>query len=191
MFRRLYDWTMRLSRKPNAPHILFWFSTAESVFFPVPTDVMLAPMVMAQRARWLRLALIATAGSVLGAAIGYPLGYFSIEALTPLLQDMGYWHAYEKASAWFVDYGFWALFIAGFTPIPFKVFTIAAGAAAMPLAPYFAACFVGRMARFGLVAGLVRLAGPAFEARALRYIDIIGWVMLALIAAAVAVWKLA
>lgn len=191
MFRKLYDWTMRLSRKPGAPWYLFGFSAAESVFFPVPTDVMLAPMVMAQRERWLRLAVITTAGSILGALIGYPLGYFSIEALTPLLKDMGYWHAFETAQAWFAQYGFWALFVAGFTPIPFKVFTVAAGAAAMPLLPFVVACFFGRFARFGLVAGVVRVAGPAFEQRALRYIDAIGWATLGLILVAVAVWKLA
>lgn len=188
MFRKLYDWTMEKSRHAHARAWLVVFSVAESVFFPVPVDVMLAPMVMARRDRWIQLAALATAGSVIGACIGYPLGFFLIEAITPLLVEWGYWEAYQHASDWFVAYGFVAVVVAGFTPIPFKVFTVAAGAAAMPLLPFLLACAVGRAGRFGLVAGIVAAAGPMFEQRLLRYIDGIGWACVGLIAAGLAVW---
>ena len=191
MFRRLYDWTMLKARHRHARGWLFGFAVSEAVFFPIPVDVLLAPMVMAARDRWWRLALLTTFGSVVGALVGYPLGYFLIETLTPLLHDVGYWDAYQHAQDWFAKYGFWALLVAGFTPIPFKVFTIAAGAAAMPLLPFVAACAVGRAGRFILVAGLVALAGPTFEQRFLRYIDGIGWACLALIGIGLLFWRLA
>ncbi|MBV62682.1 YqaA family protein [Abyssibacter profundi] len=191
MFRRLYDWTMIKARHRHARGWLFGTAVAEAIFFPIPVDVLLAPMVMAERAQWWRLALLTTLGSVVGALIGYPLGYFLIEGLTPLLQDIGYWDAYLHAQDWFARYGFWALVVAGFTPIPFKVFTIAAGAAAMPILPFIAACAVGRFGRFGLVAGVVAAAGPTFEQRLLRYIDGIGWACLVLIGIGLLYWRLA
>ena len=181
MFRRLYDWTLIKAGHRHARGWLMGFAIAESVFFPIPVDVLLAPMVMAARNRWIQLAALTTLGSVIGACIGYPLGYFLIDVLTPILQDVGYWDAYLHAQDWFAQYGFWAMVVAGFTPIPFKVFTVAGGAAAMPLLPFILACAVGRAGRFGLVAGLVALAGPTFEQNLLRYIDGIGWACLALI----------
>lgn len=191
MFRRLYDWTMLRAQHAHARAWLVVFSVAESVFFPVPVDVMLAPMVMARRDRWIQLAVLATAGSVVGACIGYPLGYYLLEAVTPVLMDWGYWSAYQHASDWFAKYGFWALLVAGFTPIPFKVFTVAAGAAAMPFLPFLLACAVGRAGRFGLVAGIVAATGPMFEARLLRYIDGIGWACVGLIAVGLLIWRFA
>ena len=95
--------------------------------------------------------------------------------------------AYAVASGWFEQYGFWAMFLAGLTPVPFKVFTVSAGAAQMALGPFAFGCFVGRALRYFMVAGLVRLAGPAFEQHLLKYIDVMGWVVLALVAIGV-IW---
>lgn len=183
MWRRLYDATIRAAGHRHAEGYLTALSFTESSFFPIPPDVMLAPMVMARRERAWRLALITTVASVAGALLGYAIGLFLLEAATPWLQAMGHWEKYLTVRGWFADWGFWAILVAGFTPIPYKVFTIAAGAGAMPLLPFVAGSVVARGARFFLVAGLVRWLGPAFEQRLLKYIDIIGWMLLLAIVA--------
>lgn len=181
MFRKLYDQCLRLSKHRHAERWLVGVSVAEASFFPVPVDVMLAPMVMAKRERAWYLATITTIASVVGGLLGFFIGSFFFESIESWLAQSSYWHHYETAVRWFGDYGFWAMLAAGFTPIPFKVFTIAAGAVSMPLLPFVAACIVGRGARYGLVAALVRWAGPSIEQHLLEYIDRIGWAMLALI----------
>jgi membrane protein YqaA with SNARE-associated domain len=181
MWRRLYEATLRAARHRHAERYLAALSFAESSFFPIPPDVMLAPMVMARRERAWRLAAITTAMSVAGALLGYVLGYFLLETITPWLRAMGYWEGYLTVREWFGAWGFWAILLAGFTPIPYKLFTIAAGAAAMPLLPFVAASLVARSARFFLVAGLVRWLGPVFEQRVLKYIDLVGWLLLIVI----------
>lgn len=181
-FRRLYDWTMGLARHPRAPWWLGGLTFAESVFFPVPTDIMLAPMAVATPRRWWQLALLTTVCSVLGGLVGYGLGYWMLDAVLPWIERAGQREAYDTAVDWFNRFGFWAMFLAGLTPIPFKVFTISAGAAQMALLPFVTGALVGRGLRYFLVAGLSRLGGPMFERHLLRYIDAIGWGMLLLIA---------
>lgn len=171
---------MRWSRHPHAERYLGALSFAESSFFPIPPDVMLAPMCMATPGKAWRYALNATVFSVLGGLAGYAIGYLLFEAVEPWLRESHYWNAYATARAWFDRYGIWAVFIAGFSPIPYKVFTIAAGVAALALPGFFVASLVGRGARFFLVAGIVRFAGPRLEARLLDYIERIGWSMVAL-----------
>lgn len=190
MFRQLYDSVVRAAGDRRAPWLLGLLSFAESSFFPIPPDVMLAPMVMADRARAWQFALIATGASVLGGLFGYIIGLFFIQALLPWLQEFGYYDNYRTARQWFTEYGFWTVFLAGFSPIPYKVFTIAAGAVAMPFAPYVAASFLGRGARLFIVAGLVRWLGPVFEQHLLKYIDWIGWGIVVVIVAAVVVSQL-
>lgn len=181
MFRRLYDWTLRVSRHPHAEGYLGVISFAESSFFPIPPDVMLAPMTLAQPERWLRLATVTTVASVLGGAFGYAIGVFAIDLAMPLIERIGYAEAYRTAVDWFERYGVVAVFIAGFTPIPYKVFTIASGAAAMAFVPFLLASLVGRGARFYLVAGLVRAVGPRVEPFILRNVNMFGWVFVALL----------
>ncbi len=147
-------------------------------------------MVLARRDRAWRLAFITTLASVLGGLLGYVIGALFIGAIEPWLHDAGYWHSYSQAREWFVHYGFWAVLIAGFSPIPYKVFTIAAGAANMLVLPFLLASAIGRGARFFLVAGLVRWLGPVFEQRLLKYIDWIGWALVATIAIGIAVYQL-
>jgi membrane protein YqaA with SNARE-associated domain len=129
IFSPLYDRALHWSRHPHAERYLAGVSFAESSFFPIPPDVLLAPMTLARPERWWRLAALTTVTSVLGGLLGYLIGYVAIEAVTPLLHRVGYWEHFETAHDWFERYGFWAIFAAGFTPIPYKVFTIAAGAA--------------------------------------------------------------
>lgn len=190
MFQRLYAAVVRAAGHRHAPWALGAMSFAESSFFPIPPDVMLAPMVLARRERAWWFALIATLGSVLGGLLGYVIGLFFLESLLPWIRDLGYYQGYVAAREWFADYGFWAVFLAGFSPIPYKVFTIAAGAVTMPFAPFVVASLVGRGARFFLVAGLVRWFGPVFEQRLLKYIDWIGWAIVAVVIAAVAIYQL-
>lgn len=182
LFSPLYASAMRWARHKRAPWFLGGMSFAESSFFPVPPDVMLAPMCLANpRKAWL-FALITTLTSVTGGLFGYLLGYFALDAILPWLETSRYWPAYQTAVQWFEDYGFWAIFVAGFSPIPYKVFTIAGGAMAMGLLPFTLASFVGRGLRFFLVAGLMAWGGPRMEAALHKYVDRLGWATVAVVA---------
>jgi len=189
-FQALYDRALVWARHRHAPRYLAALSIAESSFFPVPPDVMLAPMVLAQpQAAW-RLAWLTTWTSVLGGLIGYALGALAFAAIEPWLMASRYASPYQQAVAWFDVWGAWAVFIAGFSPIPYKVFTLAAGALAMPLLPFTLASLIGRGARFFLVAALLRLGGERMQAQLRRHIDRIGWATVALVAAGGLVYAL-
>ena len=175
IFGPMYERVMRWSRHRHAEWYLGAMSFAESSFFPIPVDVMLAPMCLAKREKSWRFALNATVFSVLGGVAGYGIGYLTFDAIEPWLADSRYWGAYETARLWFDRYGVWAIFVAGFSPIPYKVFTIAAGVAALTFPGFFVASVIGRGARFFLVAGLVRLAGEKFESQLQTHIERLGW----------------
>lgn len=189
MFRRLYAWVVHTAAHPKAPVWLAVLAFAESSFFPIPPDVMLAPMSVARRSRAWRYALIATAGSAAGGVLGYCIGLFFLDQLLPWLHELGYYHGYEVAQTWFARYGFWAVLLAGFSPIPYKLFTIAAGAVSMVLLPFLAASIIGRGARFFLVAALARWLGPVFEQKLLKYLDWIGWVLVAVIVVGLCIYR--
>ncbi|WP_348762531.1 YqaA family protein [uncultured Salinisphaera sp.] len=175
MWQRLYRWVVARAAHRHAPRWLAGLSFIESSFFPIPCDVLLAPMTLARPERAWRYAAIATVFSVLGGAFGYLIGLLFIDQLLPWLAELGYGQRYQTVKAWFVDYGFWAVLLAGVSPVPYKLFTIAAGALAMPIGLFLAASAVGRGLRFFIVAGLVRAFGPVFEQRFLKYLDAIGW----------------
>jgi membrane protein YqaA with SNARE-associated domain len=175
IFGPLYERVMRWSRHRHAEWYLGAMSFAESSFFPIPVDVMLAPMCLAKPQKTWRFALNATVFSVLGGMAGYGIGYLTFEAIEPWLVESHYWGAYETARQWFDDYGVWAIFVAGFSPIPYKVFTIAAGVAALTVPGFLVASLVGRGARFFLVAALVKYAGVRFESTLEKHIERIGW----------------
>lgn len=177
LFSALYDKTLGWSRHPNAPWYLGGLSFAESSFFPIPPDVMLAPMALARPEKAWHFALLTTLTSVLGGIAGYFIGVFFFDMIEPLLHEAGYWDRYLHAKAWFDEWGFWAIFIAGFSPIPYKVFTIAAGTISMAFLPFVLASAIGRGARFFLVAGLMRWGGERMERTLREYIDRIGWVV--------------
>jgi membrane protein YqaA with SNARE-associated domain len=181
LFGPLYDRVLEWSGRPKAPWFLGGLSFAESSFFPVPPDVMLAPMVLARPERANHLALLTTLTSVAGGVAGYLIGFFAIDLVEPVLRDAGYWDNYLRVQEWFADWGFWAVLAAGFSPIPYKLFTIAAGTLHMALAPFIAASIVGRGARFFLVAQLVRIGGPPMEARLKQHVEVLGWALVAIL----------
>ena len=183
MFKGLYDSVVRLSRHRHASKYLAIVSFAESSFFPVPPDVMLAPMVLANRKRAWRLAGLTTLASVAGGILGYYLGGFG-ESLVTIY---GAQATLAQAQQWFADYGIWLILVAGFTPVPYKIFTISAGMMGMSLGMFVVASIIGRGARFFLVAGFIYFAGTFFATDEdlinviRRYIDLLGWVMIALV----------
>jgi membrane protein YqaA with SNARE-associated domain len=170
---------MRWSRHRHAPWYLGAMSFAESSFFPIPPDVMLAPMSLANPARAWWFALLTTLTSVAGGLFGYAIGYFAFDAIEPVLRESRYWDGYQAAVDWFDRWGFWAVFVAGFSPIPYKAFTIAAGALSMAVLPFTLASLVGRGARFFLVAALMAWGGARMEVSLHRYIDRLGWATVA------------
>ncbi len=186
LFGPIYDRVLSWSAHPHAIRYLGALSFAESSFFPIPPDVMLAPMCIADRIRAWRFASLTTVMSLLGGIAGYAIGYFSLEAIEPWLHNMGYWPAYLEGQNWFDEWGVWAVFVAGFSPIPYKIFTISAGAAALNLPGFIIASLIGRGARFFLVAGLIVAGGERMATALPKYVERIGWavVLLAVIAGA-------
>ena len=189
MFKALYDKALQWAKHRHASKYLFALSFAESSFFPVPPDVMLAPMALAQPSKALRFALLTTIASVLGGVFGYLIGYFAFDTIAPWLQETRYWDKYMLARDWFDEWGFWAIFIAGFSPIPYKVFTIAAGALSMMFLPFVAASLVGRGLRFFLVALLLAWGGKRLEDTLRVYMDRIGWASVVLLIIGGVVYK--
>lgn len=190
IFSALYDRVLRWSGHPHAERYLAALSFAESSFFPVPPDVLLAPMTLARPQRGWWFAMLATMASVVGGIAGYLIGWFALDVIEPLLRSAGYWDAYLRATVWFGDWGFWAILVAGFSPIPYKVFTIAAGALHMLLPGFVVASFLGRGARFFLVAGLLVWGGEPMQRRLRRHIDLIGWLTVIAVVAAVVYMRL-
>ena len=190
IFSALYTRVMRWARHPYATWYLVGLSFAESSFFPVPPDVMLAPMSMARPKRAMFLALLTTLGSTLGGVAGYLIGMLAFDAIEPLLHQWGYFDGYLQARQWFAEWGFWVVFVAGFSPIPYKVFTVTAGVIAMAFLPFVLASMVGRGARFFLVAALMAWGGEAMEQRLHRWVDWVGWLTLLAVVIIVVIVKL-
>ncbi len=181
IFTRMYDAALRWSRHRHAPRYLAALSFAESSFFPIPPDIMLMPMTLAKPERAMRYATLTTLASVAGGILGYSIGHFALEWVAPLIEEGGRWApAFSKASAWFSEWGFWAVLIAGFSPIPYKVFTISAGALSMAFLPFLLASAAGRGGRFFLVAGLVAWGGAGREQLIRTYVERTGWILVGL-----------
>jgi membrane protein YqaA with SNARE-associated domain len=181
LFQPLYDMALRWARHRHADHYLGGLSFAESMFFPIPPDVMLAPMSLAQPSRAWYFALLTTFTSVLGGIAGYALGYFAFDIwIEPLIAGTKYAVKLDEAIVWFKDYGVWVIFLAGFSPIPYKIFTISAGMLSMAFLPFLIASAIGRGARFFLVAGLMRWGGAPMEEKLREYVEILGWLVVGL-----------
>ena len=185
LFAPLYEKVLKLSAHKQAPNYLAGLSFAESSFFPIPPDVMLIPMSLAKPDSWKYFALLATIASVLGGVLGYAIGYWSFDWLQPHLNNWGYQDTIEQTKNWFAEWGVWVVFAAGFSPIPYKVFTITAGALAMMFIPFVIASLVGRGARFFLVSGLMAYFGSKTEATILKYIEWLGWLIVSILLVAV------
>jgi membrane protein YqaA with SNARE-associated domain len=181
LFSKLYGQVMQWSRHKYAVYWLALVSFTESSCFLIPPDVMLAPMTLAKPEKAWFYAGLTTTSSVLGGLLGYVIGMTAFQVIEPWLVSLGYIDSYHLAEQWFAQWGFWAIFLAGFTPIPYKVFTIASGVAGMALVPFIIGSFIGRGMRFFLVAGLMRWGGVGFEAALRTWIDRIGWAMVVLL----------
>jgi len=182
IFSSLYEKVLRWSSHEHAPRYLGVLSFAESSFFPVPPDVMLAPMVIAKREMAWRYAALTTIASVLGGIAGYLIGMFLFAELgQPMIDFYNAQAKFAQVKTWFDHYGIWIVFIAGFSPIPYKVFTITSGVLTLAWLPFVLASLIGRGARFFLVAGLLYWGGEKFSQFLHRRIDQIGWAVVAVI----------
>lgn len=198
IFKPLYERAIQWARHPRAPSLLTGLSFVEAIVFPVMPEVMLAPMSLAQPRRAMWFATLSLMGSLAGALVGYALGHFAFAALQPLIEWLG-WSAKIDAqvshlrqvvaeSPW---RAFWLLVLAGFTPIPLKIFTWASGIVGVPLIPFLASMLVGRGKRVYLVAGAIRLGGARAEAALHRWIEPVGWIASVLLVGLIAwlVWQ--
>lgn len=180
MFLRLYDRVIALSGHPRAQAFLAALSFIESSVFPIPPDVMLAPMCLAKPEKSWRYAAVCTFFSVLGGMAGYLIGKLAFGWIEPWLLDSRYADTFASAVAAFETWGFWYILVAGFTPIPYKIFTVSAGVVGMPFLTFVGGSVIGRGGRFFLVAALIRLGGEKLAGQLRRYIDVIGWAVIVL-----------
>lgn len=164
MIRALYDFTLSLAEHPKAIWALALVAFAESSVFPIPPDVLLIPLIIANpRKAWL-FATVTLVASVLGGLAGYALGHFAFEQIgRPILEALGKAEAIEAYAHKFNNVGFWAVLAAGVTPFPFKVITIMSGATAMPLSVFIPTAILARGLRFFAVAALLRIFGPQIK----------------------------
>jgi len=198
LFGPLYERALVWARSPHAQPLLAGLSFIEAFIFPIAPEVMLAPMCLSQPRRGFRFASLSLAGSLLGSLVGYALGHYAYEAVRPLLsldmqQTIGAWVdtlRTDMQQHWWAMLG--ALLVAALQPvIPMKLVTWAAGIVGVPIVPFLACVAIGRGKRVFLIAAAIRIGGERAEAALRRYIEPVGWVALALIAAAITylVWR--
>jgi membrane protein YqaA with SNARE-associated domain len=190
MIRRLYDWVIRLAQHKNAIPAMGVVSFMESSFFPIPPDVMLVPMVLANRAKAFRIALVCTVCSVLGGLFGYAIGYFFFETLGAwVVKTYGLQAGLAAFRAGFDEYGTWIILIKGLTPIPYKLVTITAGLAHFDLFTFVWASIVTRGARFFIVAAILKYFGEAMLNEFERRLNLYSVLLLILIVGGVVALK--
>ena len=172
--RRLYDWVLGWADRPGGSWALFGIAFTESSFFPIPPDALLIPLVIGRPTRGLWFALVCTAGSVLGAVAGYMIGSFLFASVGQAILDFyGAADHYVSLGQMFNENLWLTLGTAGFTPIPFKVFTIAAGAFAVGFLPFVVVSAVSRGARFFIVAGLLTVFGERIRTFIEKYFNLL------------------
>lgn len=172
--RRFYDWVMEQAKHKHAQWVLFAVAFAESSFLMLPPDVILMAMVLAHRQKWIRYFLICTAGSVAGAVLGYAIGAVVWDAVGPwFIGHIFSQSAFDKVVGLYQEHDFWCVFTAAFTPIPYKVFTIAGGVAHIDLGRFLLASVIGRGARFILVAFLLHRFGPPIRVFIEKYLGLL------------------
>jgi membrane protein YqaA with SNARE-associated domain len=177
LLRRLYDWTMLQAAKPHALAILAGISFIESSVFPIPPDVLLIPMILAQRERAFWIAFVCTVASVAGGFFGYFIGYALYETIgVAILQFYGYLEKFTEFQGMYNENGAWIVFFAGLTPFPYKVITIASGVTALDPTVFGIASVASRGLRFFIVATLLWYWGPWIRGFIDRYF---GWLTLA------------
>jgi membrane protein YqaA with SNARE-associated domain len=174
MLRRLYDWVLHWAATPYGTWALFLLAFAESSFFPVPPDVLLIALCVARPQRSFKYALICAVGSILGGCLGYLIGWqFMASVGTRIVAFYGLTDKVAYIETLYQTYDAWAVGIAGFTPIPYKVFTIAAGMFKINFVVFVLASLVSRSARFFIVGGLIYLFGPRIQRFIDRYFDLL------------------
>lgn len=193
LHRHLYDWVLSFAHHKHATTALFTLSFAESSCFPIPPDVLLGPLCLGHRRKALWFATVTTVASVLGAILGYGIGHGLWEATNQLFYRYvpGFTAAaFQTVEQWYDHWGVWVLFAAAFTPIPFKVFTIAGGVFHQPLLLFVTVSLVGRGLRFYLVAIIFWWIGPKAMPIIDRYFNLLCLLFAALLAGGFAVIKL-
>jgi membrane protein YqaA with SNARE-associated domain len=191
IFENIYHRVIKFSRYRHAPWYLAGLSFVESFILPFPPpDVMLAPMSLANPGRAIYFATLTLVSSVIGGVVGYLIGAFLLDQVQPFIVEWGYQSSFDTVTTWFDEWGFWAVLIAGFSPVPYKIFTISAGALSLAFVPFLIASIIGRGARFYLVAWSLATFGPAIEPRLLLYIERIGWGIVILLIAVIAVYQI-
>lgn len=169
---------MFYSQHKHAPYYLYFMAFIESIFWPIPVDIMLAPMALSKRQYAWKFAFGATFFSVLGGAVGYYIGQLLYTpVVVPFIEFMHYQEPMLNAQDWFAKWGVMVIFIASFTPIPFKIFTITAGVVAMAFWPFIFIALIGRAMRFFLVVALMVFGGHRMEKKLSKYIDLLGWLV--------------
>ena len=181
VIRRLYNWTVGWAERPGSSWALFFIAFAESSFFPIPPDVLLLALCVGASKKSFRFALICSAGSVLGGMFGYLIGYAAWHAVKGMFIPYVFSQAlFDKVQVLYQGNAFLAVLTAAFTPIPYKVFTVAAGAFEVNFWTLVSASIVGRSARFFMVAGVLYFFGPQMKALLEKYFDWFAWALLAL-----------
>lgn len=175
LFSLLYEKVISWSNHQHACKYLACVSFAESSFFPIPPDVMLISMGLAQPKSAWRYAFIATVASVLGGILGYCLGVFFSSHVFHFMQVWGYEPTFLKVKQWFLAYGIWIVFLAGFSPIPYKIFTVTAGIMYMPIVPFVFVSLLSRGLRFFLVSAAMYFWGDALHSKLKCHIERLGY----------------
>lgn len=182
MLRRTYDWVLGWADHRYGGLALLLFAFVESSFFPIPPDVLLMALALGKPGAAFRFALLCSVGSVAGGLGGYLIGWLLMDAIgRPIIELYNAQAAFAEVQQRFTDYGGWAVAIAGFTPIPYKVFTIAAGATQMSLTIFVIASSLSRSARFFLVSGLIYYYGPTITTFIDKYFNILTMVFTILV----------
>lgn len=190
--RRLYHWVLSWADHPQATYALFALSFAEASFFPIPPDVLLIALCLGRPRRALWFAGVCTAGSIAGAIGGYLIGQAVFETVgRPILEFYHLMDGFSDVQARYEEYGAWAVGVAGFTPIPFKVFTVAAGVFQIPVLGFVLASAVSRGLRFGLVALLLKHWGEPAREFIDRHLGVLSIVFVALLVGGFLVIRLA
>ena len=191
MLRRLYSWVLRWAETPHGSWALFLLAFSESSFFPVPPDVLLIALAVSIPKKSFKYALICTAGSLMGGCLGYLIGWqFMITIGENIIQLYGLTHKMQYIKDLYMQYDAWAIGIAGFTPIPYKVFTISAGAFDINFTVFVIASAISRAARFFLVAWLIYLFGPKIKTFIDKYFNILAITFVVLLVAGFAIIKI-
>lgn len=189
LFGTIYDKTMEWAKHRYATFWLSVVSFIEAIFFPIPPDVMLIPMSMSKPHNATRYAIYTTLASIAGGVIGYLIGLYAFDWVKGIIESWGMQANFNKAQRWFETWGVMVVFLAGFSPIPFKVFTICAGVMQMAFFPFAITATISRFARFILVAKLSAWGGEKYAEKIRRSIELIGWGTVALAVVAYTIYQ--